>query len=198
MEKKRTKIFLDTEFTGLYQDTELISIGLVSECGREFYVELSDFDIRKCDGWIIKNVLANLLYIEDEEHTHKVVEYLASTRGVIPSNESGPIFKAKTSVSDLRETLTLWLSAFEAVEVWSDCLAYDWVLFCTIFGGASHIPDNVYYIPFDLATMFKIKGVDPDISREEYCGLAGTREKHNAFFDAGVIKECWDRVRLLR
>ena len=31
-----TKIFLDTEFTGLHQKTTLISLGLVSECGETF------------------------------------------------------------------------------------------------------------------------------------------------------------------
>ena len=39
-----TKIFFDTEFTGLHQKTTLISIGLVSEDGREFYAELTDYD----------------------------------------------------------------------------------------------------------------------------------------------------------
>jgi DNA polymerase III epsilon subunit-like protein len=34
---KKTKIFFDTEFTGLHQKTTLISIGLVSECGKTFY-----------------------------------------------------------------------------------------------------------------------------------------------------------------
>ena len=31
------KIFFDTEFTGLHKNTTLISIGLVSETGDEFY-----------------------------------------------------------------------------------------------------------------------------------------------------------------
>jgi len=30
------------------------------------------------------------------------------------------------------------------------------------------IPSNVYYIPFDVCTLFKIKNVDPDINREEF------------------------------
>ena len=36
------KVFFDTEFTGLYKDTNLISIGLVSEDGKEFYAEIDD------------------------------------------------------------------------------------------------------------------------------------------------------------
>ena len=38
------KIYFDTEFTGLHKDTTLISIGLVSECGKTFYGECYDYD----------------------------------------------------------------------------------------------------------------------------------------------------------
>ena len=36
-----TKIFFDTEFTGLHQKTTLISIGLIAETGETFYAELN-------------------------------------------------------------------------------------------------------------------------------------------------------------
>lgn len=40
-------LFLDTEFTD-FQQPDLISIGLVSECGsHEFYAERNDFDLCK-------------------------------------------------------------------------------------------------------------------------------------------------------
>lgn len=39
------KIFFDTEFTGLHKDTTLVSIGMVSEDNRQFYAELTDYDI---------------------------------------------------------------------------------------------------------------------------------------------------------
>ena len=38
---KTTKVFFDTEFTGLQQDTDLISIGFVAEDGEELYIELN-------------------------------------------------------------------------------------------------------------------------------------------------------------
>lgn len=79
----------------------------------------------------------------------------------------------------------------DQVEMWSDCLAYDWVLFCQLFCGAFDIPDNVYYIPFDICTMFKLKGIDPDINREEFAGVADAKEKHNALHDAEVIRSCY-------
>ena len=37
-------IFFDTEFTGLQKDTDLISIGLISENNDVFYAEITDYD----------------------------------------------------------------------------------------------------------------------------------------------------------
>ena len=50
------RIYFDTEFTGLYKDTQLISIGLISEDCREFYAEISDINTKKCDDWGKQNV----------------------------------------------------------------------------------------------------------------------------------------------
>ena len=53
-------LFLDTEFTDFHAP-ELISIGLVSECGRlEFYGERTDFDQRRCNEFVRSDVLPKL------------------------------------------------------------------------------------------------------------------------------------------
>ena len=59
---KTTKVFFDTEFTGLHQKTTLISIGLVSECGKTFYAELTDYDKSQIDKWLNDNVISNLMF----------------------------------------------------------------------------------------------------------------------------------------
>lgn len=96
------------------------------------------------------------------------------------------------NTSQVSNRLKEWLSQFDKVEIWSDCLAYDWVLFNHLFGHAFNIPNNVYYIPFDICTLFKVKGVDPDISREEFTRSAGM--KHNALHDARIIKLCYEKL----
>lgn len=55
-------LFLDTEFTGLDQaNPDLISIGLVDECGREFYAELPESNWTvQCNEWVHFNVLPHL------------------------------------------------------------------------------------------------------------------------------------------
>ena len=54
------KLFFDTEFTGLYQNTSLISLGMISEYGDTLYVEFNDYDKIKVNNWIRENVINNL------------------------------------------------------------------------------------------------------------------------------------------
>ena len=179
------KVFFDTEFTGLHQHTTLISIGLVAEDGRTFYAELTDYNHNQVDDWIRKNVIDNLTI-----NTERKWYYLI--------NDKETIVRDATRAVGFR--LEEWLSKFDSVEIWSDCLSYDWVLFNQIFGHAFNIPKNVYYIPFDICTLMKIKGVDPDINREEfarsgkYWFTEDQIQKHNALWDAKVIKACYDKL----
>lgn len=195
-----TKVFFDTEFTGLHQGTTLISIGLISECGRSFYAEFTDYDQSQIDGWLRENVISNLLYNDEKKRKQSTVSFLTE----------GTNFRGFGTASVVKKFLQEWLSQFDHVEMWSDCLAYDWVLFNNIFGGAFDIPKNVYYIPFDICTLFKAKGVDPDINREEFIsnvksasgeylhfddkGNLINAQKHNALWDAKVIKACYDKL----
>jgi hypothetical protein len=84
--------------------------------------------------------------------------------------------------------------------MWSDCLSYDWVLFCQIWEHAFNIPKNVYYIPFDICTVFKLKAIDPDINREKFgCGeVYSEMPKYNALWDARIIKMCYEKLMGVR
>tara|TARA_Y100000310_G_scaffold75263_1_gene71546 strand:+ start:11740 stop:12360 length:621 start_codon:yes stop_codon:yes gene_type:complete len=197
-----TKIFFDCEFTGLHQKTTLISIGLVSDCGKIFYAEFNDYDKSQVDDWIKKNVISNL--IEDPEL------FVDDEGSSISHHASGKGQEMMGNKSFVKSELENWLSQFVEIEMWSDCLSYDWVLFNNIFGTAFDIPKNIYYIPFDICTLFKMKGIDPDISREEFgleeiaimCKMTPAAfikkncidGKHNALFDAQIIKLCFNRL----
>ncbi len=54
-----TRLFFDTEFTGLRNGTTLISIGIISQCGKTFYAELTDYNLTMVDDWINENVIKN-------------------------------------------------------------------------------------------------------------------------------------------
>ncbi len=188
------KIFFDTEFTGLHQNTTLISIGLVSEDGKTFYAEFTDYDEAQvqADEWLQTNLVDKL---EIDHYT---------------DDDYFPYADAVTVKGDKEEIafcLEHWLherAGSDKLEMWSDCLAYDWVLFCQLWGHAFKIPDCVYYIPFDICTVFKLKGIDPDTVREDFVFdnaptvlsyLNGIEiKKHNALWDAKVIKACYDKL----
>ena len=162
-------IFFDMEFTGLHQNTTLISFGACDEqvTGKNFYRELSDYNENQVDSWIQENVLR---YIGRDADT--------------------PI-----SREQLRADLEEWLSSYnEQIIMWGDCLAYDWILFCELWGGALHVPDYIHYIPRDICTLFAAKGVDPDVSRVRFAGLSDAYPTHHALGDAQLIRHCYNKL----
>lgn len=192
---KRSRIFLDAEFTKLHKNADIISIGLITETDRMFYAESTSFGIGQCNDWVKENVLPNLILDDGILTEHSIM-----------AEGCGEIFQIKSSIEQIAYALRAWLPVDKQIEVWGDCLSYDWVLFCDLFGGAEEIPKNIHYIPFDIATLFKAKGLDPDLDREDFTGLAETKillgenvvslKKHNALRDAVVIKECHNKLSL--
>ena len=181
------KIFFDTEFTGLHKNTTLISIGLVDENGRTFYAEMLGFDGNQVNDWIQENVLNNLLYrtctnnwCNDDKENVRCVGY---TYYVRPKLEE-------------------WLSAYDSVELVSDVCHYDMVLFIDIFGSAFDIPKNVnpacHDINQDIAKFYNVSETEAfNISREDILSsnnyiIDDKIMKHNALYDAKVIKEIYN------
>lgn len=180
------KIFMDTEFTGLHKDTTLISIAFVTETGETFYAELTDYDKGQVDSWIQANV----------------INHLAPSLGALWRAADHTAYGNKHTVS---LALARWFLKFDKVEIWSDCLHYDWVLFRDLFNDSP--PTNIHYIPFDICTLFALKGIDPDISREEFAkGFINVEgrslsplvlNKHHALWDALVIKACYEKLIMM-
>ncbi|MFS7399023.1 3'-5' exoribonuclease domain-containing protein [Carnobacterium maltaromaticum] len=186
------KVFMDTEFTGLHKGTTLISIGLVAENGKSFYAELTDYDENQVNGWLQKNVIDNLILAKDPEYDgYGSSRWNPQTR---ETNARGTTEFIKGCVSRWLYNLGDWVEKVEEVEIWSDCLAYDWVLFNNLYGVAFNAPGIIYYIPFDICTVFKLKGIDPDISREKFISNSVKGAKHNALYDAKVIKACYEKL----
>jgi len=177
-----TKLFYDSEFTELSQSAQLISIALVSGQGDSFYAEFCDTPLQNIDPWLQQNVVNNTLYIKQGQQNICVKE--------------GHAWQIADSHATVSQELASWLSAFEQVEIWADCLAYDWVLFCQLFGGAMQRPKNIHYMPGDLATLFRLKGLDPDTSREQFATLKAeeTPLKHNALWDAEIARRCYHKL----
>ena len=180
------KIFFDTEFTGLRQDTTLISIGLISENDQVFYAEFTDYDKTMVDEWIIENVIKNLMNRNDPN-----LGYYVGTK------------------KEIKEKLTEWFSQFDTVELISDVCHYDMVLLIDLFGSAFDLPENVcpacYDINQDIARKLNVSLAEAfDVNREDLLwslsnqstedaltslthNILDSKTKHNSLYDAKVI-----------
>lgn len=181
----KSRIAIDLEFSGLHADATVISIALFSDCGKTFYAEFNDFDIDQTERMGCKEaVFSGLQYLGDK------------SCGMYQNDFQD--YYLKDNKEFIAKKMVEWFSKFEDIEIVGDVLAYDWVLFCDLFGGAFSIPKNVYYIPFDIANAFKIAGIDPDISRIEYLGgfdsLGFEYKPHNALTDAKVALSCYFKL----
>lgn len=183
-------LFFDCEFTGLHKDTTLVSIGIVAENGKKFYAEFSDYDESQCDDWIKENVLKHTI-LEGNEVLAKRLGEDSDTTVVLGSK------------ADIRYELGEWLKQFDGVQFVSDVCHYDMVLMIDIFGGAFDLPKNVsavcHDINQDIAKHYGISEKEAfDKSREEIaselCAEFIAGDKHNALYDAEVIKAIYEAV----
>ena len=108
------RYFYDTEFIEDGTTIDLVSIGVVSEDGREFYAVSTEFDGARAGAWVRANVLPKL-----------------------PS----PADKAWRSRERLRADLLEFLSAGTGdVELWAWIAAYDHVALCQLWGAMPALP----------------------------------------------------------
>ena len=193
------KIYFDTEFTGLQQNTSLISIGLVTEFNDVFYAEFTDYNKELVTPWIYENVINNLylprLFDGNIRYFgHNNIYYYGD----------------KKNVSD---NLYDWLLAIREkythegqIQFVSDVCHYDFVLLIDLLSGnALSLPEWIspycHDINQDISKYYQISDYDAfDKNRESivYSKVygddrkrmknIGTSIKHNALWDANIIK----------
>lgn len=187
------RLFFDAEFSGLRKDTTLISLGIVSEDGKKFYAEFTDYDENQCDDWIKENILKNLMG-----------KYLLIGGTV---NENGEIieYSCTGSRGEVSKRLNEYLRQFDSIQFVSDVCHYDFVLLIDLLtngGTALDLPGNIsavcHDINHDIAQHFHVSDHEAfDMSREQImndlCGPEGivTGDKHNSLYDAEVIRAIW-------
>lgn len=116
------KYFFDTEFSEDGTTIELISIGIVSADGREYYAVSNEFNADKCNDWVKANVL--------------------------PFLPPKALWKSRDTI---REEIKAFCSARgQRPEFWSYCSAYDWVVLCWLFGAMVKLPEGWPYYCNDI------------------------------------------------
>lgn len=215
--KKRLKIYYDAEFTGLHRNTTLISIGMVSASGAYFYAEFDDYDRGQVSDWLQENIIDNLMFKQEgtvnQTKKFQTGDTLNMASQYVKSHNN---VMCKGPTEFVKGLLMEWLlnesnAAGAKIQFYTDCYAYDWVLLNHLIcpnGQAMQIPEFIDYIPVDLSTALLLKGVDPDITREEYAdsqsqellkntypfNKMGEHLKHNCLWDAAICNLCFHRA----
>ena len=189
------KLFFDTEFTGLHKDTTLISIGIVSEDGRKFYAEFTDYDESQCNDWIKENVIKNL-------------KLAGMGVGVSDTDENPPLRIVMGDKRYIRQEANEWLRQFNKIQFVSDVCHYDFILLIDLLtngGTALDLPENIsavcHDLNMDIARHFHVSDLEAfDMSREKIMNdLCKTEDivtgnKHNSLYDAEVIKAIYEEI----
>ena len=183
MKQQQTQLFFDTEFTSLTTKAELISIGIVTADGRHFYAELNDFDKDNCTNFVKTEVLPKLRF------------YGKVTNNIFLKTDPYD-FNVLGDKKLIKRSLLEWLNKIpKGPKIFiGDVVMWDWILLHDIISDVvddmPQLPNNISYIPTDLATVFREKGIDADIDRQQYCGKTLTK-LHNALEDAKLTMWCW-------
>jgi hypothetical protein len=163
------RFFLDTEFieSGPYKPVQLISIGIVSEDGREFYAQSSEFDANDASDWVRENVLRQLdprsEYLSLKEIARKVYEFvMPEWKAIAPRPEE----------------------VFDKPEFWGYYADYDWVVFCQIFGTMMDLPKGFPMYCRDIKQLCDERG-NPALPEQG-------KGEHNALADARWNKMTYD------
>jgi len=120
------RIYLDCEFTELNATAKLISLALVAEDAREFYVELLDtWHHDDCSDFVKEIVLPQLW---GDHHS--------------------------CFIFDARDRLLAFLRSLDCmITVVTDAPEYDWELFCQLAYNEGKWPQNVHPAPTNALTL---------------------------------------------
>lgn len=145
------KYTFDTEFIEDGITIDLISIGMVSEDGRELYLISTEFDETKASDWVTENVLP---FLE-----------------LAPSD-------AWMSRDEIRDAVLAFVGDDTSPEFWANFADYDWVTLCQLFGRMIDLPDHFPMYCGDLKQLHVMLG-EPELpsqpEEEEHEAIADAR-----------------------
>lgn len=152
------RYFYGTEFIEDGKTIELISIGMVSEDGRELYYENGEVDLTKASQWVKDNVLAHL--IGNDPH----------------------IVLTKGSIADAVRVFCD-PEKYGKPELWGYYSAYDHVALCQLFGTMMQLPKGWPMYTNDIKQLCKSLN-DPQLlqqGKNEHHALADARWNKQAY-----------------
>lgn len=147
------RFFYDTEFIEDGETIDLVSIGVVSETGGEFYAVSTEFDAQKAGPWVCRHVLPKL-----------------------PAR-SHPAWCNRAQIRD--DLLRFIGRPREGVQLWAWLAAYDHVAFAQLWGAMPALPRRLPRFTRDLRQRWEDLGKPklPPAPTDAHDALADAR--HN-------------------
>lgn len=171
----RKVVFFDNEYTGLRASTTIVSIGMVTLEGSQLAVSFDDYDATQVNDWLRANVLS---LIDDSTR-------MTSAQGLVKITQFLEAYSGGEPITLVSAGKTLDLVLL--FELWRAVSTKG-----QLFHWHDHLPAYLQHrAHLDLDTLFIAAGIDPDIDRDSYTGhvIQGTR--HEAMYDALVVRECF-------
>lgn len=160
------RIYLDTEFIerGADHPIELVSIGIETQKGDSFYIELADgWEAEHAGPWVKENVLTKLI-----------------------GSEYPACVMRRTEAAS---AITTWLDhvapAPDELEFWGYFCDYDWVVFCQLYGSMENKPYRFPFFMRDVQQLASELGLDKQMRR---FNKIEPQHEHNALADAQRIR----------
>lgn len=167
----KTKLFYYFHLNSLDKHAEPVSLGITSSNGKYFYAEFSDTPFSGRD-------------------TNLILQGLEEGKPVV----LGDYTQIRADKKGVRLALLNWLTQFDYVEFWGDCIWYDGMILDELLGGAFSLPDNVHHIFFDIATLFRARGIDADIDRDAFIDSPMNGGKYTSLNRSQVIEACYIKL----
>jgi len=135
-----TRFFIDTEFVDDGKTIELISIGIVSHDGREYYAQSAEFlQYGTPTPWLLEHVIPHL----DNEWTERAT---------------------------IRDEVKAFMDPekYGKPEIWAWCGSYDHIALCQLFGTMMDIPAGWPYSIHDIQNVLDDREISDDqLPRQE-------------------------------
>lgn len=141
------KYFLDTEFIEGFHNPifgkrrhfiDLISIGIVSEDGREYKAISNEYSYRDADPWVKENVIWKLYTSPIEGNPRK--HYKVANFHKVYGKSNRQIMEDVAKFMGAWRDVHFWRAGNDIPEVYAYFADYDWVLFCSLFGRMIDLP----------------------------------------------------------
>lgn len=161
-----TRIFYDTEFIDTGSHIDLISIGMVTDEGREYYAVSNEFSMKNLvrNDWLVKNVFPSLPQVRGDERMRVLVANRAKSFGGQVRlhnalfNRYDPAVKTRAEIA---VEVADFVTAYQDPALWAWYGAYDHVVLAQLYGPMANLPKGMPMHTNDLKQECKRLGNPP-------------------------------------